>query len=155
MAKNRAKDVSLVTFGEKFFEVYNKGGTIIDLQNAVEMENLGSVRQKLVALKKQFRENGFGELPSLKHSGRSVNKGETVGQTAANRLAALFAMKNGGESNESTDETTESETVSATEGDGIRKLSEVVHDLAAKATSFTETASQAESLVSELTHQNA
>lgn len=88
MAKNKAHHVSLVTFAEKYYATLKSGGTIVDLMNAVEMENLGSVRQKIVQLKKEMP-----NLPSLKRQGRTTTNGQSVGQAAASRLAELFASE--------------------------------------------------------------
>lgn len=92
--------VSLLSFGEKYHQVYKSGGTIKDLMVAVGMTNINSVRQKIVILKKNFP-----NLPSLKRQGRSANNGETVGNQVMAKLSELFA-----ELNESQTEQTETQT---------------------------------------------
>jgi hypothetical protein len=146
MTKNRAKDVSLVTFGEAYFKIQKANGTREDLMAECEMESMGSVGQKLVELKKQFASSGHGELPALRRKGRGAKSGETVGQTAANRLAALYA------GTITLDDDNTDDTVSATNSEGFVELSKTVHELASKASDFTKVVDKAETQLTNMSH---
>ena len=84
-----AKDMSREKFLDIYYNVYRNNGTFKDLFKASGMTNQSSVRQKIVALKKDLP-----DLPTLQRSVRGPNGGKTASQRVRERWEQLKANGN-------------------------------------------------------------